>query len=208
MVRKLNFVALGDSLTVGFIPTRYANQPYSEFVKEYADHFLKELGRKNTIQIRITNRGVNGDLTSNMLLRFRQDVSNLKPDYVIILGGANDVGWGLPVEETFLNLQRLFEKALEETIKPVGCTVPSILGWDEGIPPRQKLNRLLKDYCSMKMIPCADLFASTCDPETKRLRFNYSSDGLHLNITGYRKIAETIFEQAVKALLIRELDKG
>ena len=181
MVRKVDFVAMGDSLTVGFIPTRLASQPYSDFLKEYADNFLKGLGRKDAIPIKIINRGVNGDLTSNMLLRFRQDVVDLKPDYVIILGGANDIGWGFPVEEIFSNLQRMFETAIDNGIKPVGCTVPSILGWDKGIPPRLELNRLLTRFCNVREIPCVDLFAATCDPETKRLRSDYSSDGLHLN---------------------------
>jgi len=208
MARNVCFVAMGDSLTVGFISTRLAIQPYTNFLEKYVDNSLKELGRKNTIQITIINRGVNGDLTSHMFLRFRQEVVDLKPDCVIILGGTNDIGWGFPVEEIFSNLQRMFETAIDEGIKPVGCTVPSILGWDKGIAPRLELNRLLMDFCYAKEIPCADLFASTCDPKTRRLRSDYSSDGLHLNISGYRKIAETIFEEAIKALLIRKLNLG
>ena len=128
MVRKVDFVTMGDSLTVGFIPTRLARQPYSGFLKEYADDFLKGSGRKGSVQIEIINRGVNGDLTSDMLLRFRKDVVDLKPGYVILLGGANDIGWGFPVEQIFSNLQRMFETATANGIKPVGCIVPSVLG--------------------------------------------------------------------------------
>ena len=134
MTGKINFVAMGDSLTVGFIPACLASQPYSNFLKDCANSFLKELGMKDAIRISIINRGVNGDLTSNMLLRFKQDVVDLKPDYVIILGGSNDIGWGFPIEEIFFNLQRMFEIAIDGGIKPIGCTVPSVLGWDEGIP--------------------------------------------------------------------------
>jgi len=207
-VKKIHFVAMGDSLTTGLIPTRSESQPYSGFLKECCEGFLKGLGRKDALQIEIVNRGVNGDLTSDMLLRFRQDVVNLKPDYVIILGGSNDLGWGFPVQAIFSNLQRMFEASLVEGIRPVGCTVPSVLGWDEGIPLRIELNRLLRDFCCTRKISCADLFAATCDPETRRLRLDYSSDGLHLNVTGYRKIAETIFEESVKMLLVRMLDIG
>lgn len=135
MAGKVDFVAMGDSLTLGFIPSRLACQPYSNFLKEYTDNFLKGLGRKDAIKIRIINRGVNGDLTSNMLLRFRQDVVDLKPDCVIILGGTNDIGWGFPIEEIFSNLQRMFETAVDNGIKPIGCAVPSILGWMKGYPP-------------------------------------------------------------------------
>lgn len=204
MTRNICFVAMGDSLTVGFIPARLANQPYTDLLKEYVDNFLKGLGRKDAVQIRIINRGVNGDLTSNMLVRFRKDVVEMKPDYVIILGGSNDIGWGFPVQDIFSNLQRMFKTAIDEGIKPVGCTVPSILGWDEGMPSRLELNRLVMNFCYTKKVPCVDLFTATCDPETKRLRSDYSSDGLHLNISGYRKIADTIFE-VVKVLLIKTL---
>lgn len=205
-MRKVDFVAVGDSLTFGFISAYSASKPYSDFLKEYADNFLKELGKKDALQIRVVNRGVNGDLTSNMLFRFRQDVTDLKPDYVIILGGANDIGCGYLVEKIFFNLQRMFETAMDNGIKPVGCTLPSILGWDEGIQPRLELNRLLTDFCNRREIPCNDLFAATCDLETKRLRTDYSSDGLHLNISGYRKIAETVFEESIKDLLVTELN--
>lgn len=173
MVRTVNFVAMGDSLTVGFTPSRSASQPYPNFSKKYADDFLKGLGKKDAVQIRIINRGVNGDLTNHMLSRFRRDVVDLKPDYVIILGGANDLGLGFAVEEIFSNLKTMFEKTLEDGIEPIGCTVPSILGWDEGIPPRLELNRLMRHFCCEREITCADLFAATCGPETKK-----AQDGL------------------------------
>lgn len=61
-------------------------------------------------------------------------------------------------------------------------------------------------FCHEMEIPSVDLFVATCDPDTKRLRSDYSSDGLHLNISGYRKIAETIFEESIKALLAGKFD--
>lgn len=207
MVRIINFVSFGDSLTVGFIPSVFAeSHPYSQFLKELVDGFLERFGRKETVEIRIRNKGINGDLTSAMLLRFRGDVINTKPDYVIILGGANDIGWGFSVKEIWSNLKRMLEMAKDNGIEPIGCTVPSILGWDEGILPRLQLNQSLKQFCREKGFSCVDLFGKTCEPKTKRLRSNYSSDGLHLNAKGYRKMAETIFEESVKDILIQELN--
>jgi lysophospholipase L1-like esterase len=202
MTRLITFVAFGDSLTVGFIPSRIATQPYSRFLKEIVDDSLKQLEKDSDVEVRFINRGVNGDLTSGMLVRFRKDVIQLNPQYVIILGGANDIGWDLPVEEIFLNLQRMYDMALENNVEPIACTVPSIIGWDEGLPQRVRLNQSIKQYCSERGILFADLYSKTCDPKTKRLRSEHSSDGLHLNTLGYRKIAESIFEEVVKGLLI------
>jgi len=206
MVRTISFVALGDSLTVGFVPETFPiNYPYTEFLNGMADDFLKQVGKDDTVEVTIMNRGVNGELTSDMLLRLRRDTIALRPNCVIVLGGTNDIGWGVPVEEIFANLTRMFHMAIDNGIEAIGCTVPSVLGWDEGIPPRMELNELLKRFCSEKGILYADLFAGTCDPETKRLRADYSSDGLHLNASGYRRMAETIFDEAIKNVLIREL---
>jgi len=203
MTRFINFVAFGDSLTVGFIPSRIAIQPYSRFLKGMVDDFLKQLEKDGDVEVRFINRGVNGDLTSGMLVRFRKDVIQFNPQYVIILGGTNDIGWCLSVEGIFLNLQRMYEMALENKVEPIACTVPSIIGWDEGIPQRVRLNHSITQYCREKGLLVADVFSKTCDPKTKRLRSEHSSDGLHLNTLGYRKMAESIFEEVVKGLLIK-----
>jgi len=47
-----------------------------------------------------------------------------------------------------------------------------------------------------------DLFSATADPATQRLSPNYSNDGLHLSAEGYRKVAETIFKEALLPLII------
>ena len=208
MTELLKFVAFGDSLTVGFIPSRIETQPYSRFLKEMVNDFLKQLEKEGDVEVRFLNKGVNGDLTSGMLLRFRQDVVQLNPKYVIILGGTNDIGWGLQSEEVFLNLKRMYEMALNNKINPIGCTVPSILGWDEGILPRLRLNKSIKRYCREKRVLLADLYTKTCDPKTKRLRSEYSSDGLHFNALGYRKMAESIFEEVVKGIIIMSCGMG
>ena len=202
MVRRISFVALGDSLTVGFTSSFYPTEyPYTRYLMEMVDDFLRQSGKSNIIDVSLTNRGVNGDLTSGMLLRFREDVIELRPNYVFILGGTNDLGWGFPVEEVFTNITGMFDMATHNGIEPVGCTIPSVLGWDEGIPPRLRLNELLLNSCREKKFPCADIFGKTCDPETKRLKTEYSSDGLHLNESGYRKMAETIFEEMVRDII-------
>jgi acyl-CoA thioesterase-1 len=138
-----------------------------------------------------------------MLLRFRRDVIDVRPDHTIILGGANDIGWGIPVDDIFDNLRRMFRMAKDQRIGRVGCAVPSILGWDEGIKPRLELNEAVKSFCHEMGIPCADVFQATCDPGTMRLRADFSSDGLHLNESGYKEIADTIYKEAIEDLLTK-----
>jgi lysophospholipase L1-like esterase len=52
---------------------------------------------------------------------------------------------------------------------------------------------------------CADLFEITQDSETQRLSLDYTSDGLHLNESGYERMAETLFEEAIRELLMRDI---
>ena len=119
MPRTITFVAFGDSLTVGFIPSRIVTQPYSRFLKEITDDFLLHSIRSHTFKTQFINRGLNGDLTSGMLLRFNTDVIALKPNYVIILGGTNDMGWSLPVDEIFSCLKTMYEKAVDNNVEPI-----------------------------------------------------------------------------------------
>jgi lysophospholipase L1-like esterase len=198
---SLTIIAFGDSLTTGFIPTRIAYQPYTRFLRQHLEKFWSQYSLTE-LNIQILNRGVNGNLTSDMLLRFQWDVLNAQPTHVIILGGTNDLGWELPVDEIFANLTAMYTQASEHNITPICCAVPSILGWDAGIPPRIQLNAHIQQYCHRKHFRFVDLFTQTCDPYTKRLFGEYSSDGLHFNIVGYQKIAGIIYNDAIQPLLI------
>jgi lysophospholipase L1-like esterase len=194
-------VALGDSLTVGFQSYGFnadvqRSTPYTDFLHALA----KGDSQLSSLSVEIINKGVNGDLTEQMLARFDFDVVCLSPAIVIILGGSNDLGLGLPPREVFLNLREMYELSLGKGITPIACAVPSILGFDAGIPPRLTLNELIGEYSSKRGLRCADLFRATKDRDA-RLALQYSSDGLHLNTEGYRKVADTIYEEALRPLL-------
>ena len=203
-VRKtLIFVAFGDSLTVGFqSPTWHSFwpeiTPYTDFLQTKTENMLRRLGHSGSVIVQFHNKGINGDLTSNMLLRFKRDVIDLKPNYVIILGGSNDIGWGIPTEDIFSNLTKMYIGAEDNAVEPIACTVPSILGFDSYIPPRLELNGLIKKFCVNNKLICVNLFAATSDLQTNRLLKEFSNDGLHLSTKGYEKIAETIFSEAIE----------
>jgi lysophospholipase L1-like esterase len=143
-----------------------------------------------------------------MLDRFDSDVARLSPRVVIILGGSNDLGWGLAPKEVFLNLSRMYELSLENDIAPVACTVPSILGCDEGIPSRVELNNLLQEHCRDMGIRCVDLFSALLEQTSSRLALLYSSDGLHLNSEGYRKMGAVIYEEGLLPILRAITERG
>ena len=195
-------VALGDSLTVGFqsyelFGDRESSTRYTVVLAEQVERDFPP----SSLSFEIINKGVVGELTEQMLARFDSDVIRLSPSIVIILGGSNDLGWGLAPHDIFSNLYHMCELSLKSGITPIACTVPSILGFDEGIPPRIVLNELIQKYCSREKLQCVDLFSATMDRASKRLASRYSSDGLHLKPEGYRKMGITIYEEGLAPLL-------
>jgi lysophospholipase L1-like esterase len=205
MEKELVFVAFGDSLTVGFQSPTPGDElprptPYTEFLKERTKK-MTDLDMAGAVRVEFLNRGVVGELTKDMLDRFDQDVVKADPDFVIILGGSNDLGWGVEPQSVAGNLAEMYREAVRHGIRFIACTVPSILGFDEGIPPRLLLNRLIKKYSAEHSQVCVDLFTATCDSSTRRLNEEYSNDGLHMNTRGYETIAEVIFSEAVHGIL-------
>ena len=147
------------------------------------------------------NKGVNGDLTSGMLERFSRDVADERADYVIVLGGTNDIGWGLDPTMIVYNLTSMYDAAGKNGIRAVACSVPSLLGFDELIPPRLDLNRAINAEAEKRKMPFLDLFTTTADRRNNRLLEDYSADGLHLNSKGYERIGNYIFEKWLKTVL-------
>jgi len=199
----MKIVALGDSLTVGETEFKLSNSdefaPYPKCLELLAEGHLRNL--QSDVKVNVLNRGIDGDLTSGMLERFSRDVVDEKADYVIILGGSNDIGWGIDPAIIAHNLTTMYDTAQNKGIVAVACSVPSILGFDELIPPRLHLNRMIRTEAEKRSIAFVDLFTATADPRTNRLSEDYSADGLHLNTKGYRQMGKYIFDKWLRALL-------
>ena len=199
---SISIVCFGDSLTAGYqSPTRdvpiIRETPYGSFLQA-------RFGPQATVM----TSAVCGEITSDMTLRFRQDVLVHRPDYVVILGGTNDLGWHVAPAEIFSHLLSMYEQALGLGIQPVAVTVPSIRmeadpaaeQWlNELVTQRQHLNRLIADYCGKDGIACVDLFAATAETNSLMLAGPYSNDGLHLSTEGYRKMADLLYEQVFQS---------
>ena len=185
---ELIIIAFGDSLTVGFqsptiINPWYRETPYAQF-----------LGEKISYPHQIIVKGISGELTEEMLRRFDRDVTAYNPDYTIILGGSNDLGWGISPVTVKENLTDMYNSALAKDIKPIAVTVPSIRGFDALIAPRQKLNDMIKKETARLNIPCIDMFTASSEKDTFRLAEQYSNDGLHLSTEGYKLLADILYE--------------
>lgn len=207
--QPLRVICFGDSLTAGFqSPTRENPQgrstPYGEWVQE-------RLG--DASQVRIS--GICGELTGEMVMRFRQDVLAHQPHYVVILGGTNDLGWNGPTHEIMRNLVKMYEQTLAVGGVPVPVTVPSLrvedagnsregLEWVAGhLDRRRELNALILDYAATKNLISVDLFTATAEPESQLLAPEYSNDGLHLTTAGYRRFADLVYEQVLASAFPR-----
>jgi lysophospholipase L1-like esterase len=194
-------ICFGDSLTAGYqSPTYDAPTPGET---PYGAYLQRRLGPA----ARVTVTGICGELTGEMVLRFRKDVIAPHPRTVIILGGTNDLGWNAAPKEILCNLIKMFESARYAGIQPVSFTVPSLrvtgeaespdaLAWVQShIDHRRQLNHALSEYCASKDIPCLDLFTATADPATGLLAEPYSNDGLHLTTEGYTLMADLLYHQ-------------
>jgi acyl-CoA thioesterase-1 len=200
-------LCFGDSLTAGYqTPSRDnpigKQTPYGRFLEQLLD------GR-----VRIEVNGICGETTGEMVLRFRSDVLERHPRYVVMLGGTNDLGWNASPQEIMRNLVKMYELARAAGIVPIPVTVPSLRAPDGGagfearrwledhIQRRLALNRLIEDYARSKELPCLDLFTATAEPDSLQLRPEYSNDGLHLTTEGYRRLAVLLHERIFSALL-------
>lgn len=201
---SLRFIAIGDSLTVGYTALAGFHIdvfPYTEFLEQILADEMSKKGL-HQVDVSLKNLGVNGDTTWGMLKRFDLQVIRENPDYVIIWGGINDLYISKEPSDVFNNLKKMYEKARRSAIEPIACSMTSVRGFNSYIPKILEVNDLIREYCGMEGIPLADLFSATSD-ESGGLMESYSSDGVHLNELGYRKVATTIYSEALEPILFR-----
>ena len=149
------------------------------------------------------NRGINGQTTSQMLLRFRPDVIELKPKIVVILAGGNDIAGntGPITPETILgNLISMCELAKANNIEVVLCSIlpANDFPWKRGMEPADKieaLNAMILNYAKANDIVFVDYYSAMVD-ERKGLKAIYSEDGVHPNKEGYL-VMESIVEKII-----------
>jgi lysophospholipase L1-like esterase len=153
------------------------------------------------------DRGISGQTTPQMLVRFRQDVIDLKPKVVIILAGINDIAGNTgpsSVEMIEDNLMSMAQLAKANNIKVVMCSIlPAIaFPWRQGINPIEKIaaiNKWMKSYTAKNNFVYVDYFDALAD-ERKGLPPNLSKDGVHPTEAGY-KIMEPLAVKGIEKAL-------
>jgi len=153
------------------------------------------------------NRGISGQTTPQMLLRFREDVIELRPAVVVILGGINDIAGNsgpIPLEDTFGNIVSMTEIAKTNNIRVILCSVLPArdIPWRSGQQPSDKvirLNAMIKAYASKHKLVYVDYFLKMRDKQNG-LKEAYSEDGVHPNRNGYN-VMKPLLQKAIHKTL-------
>lgn len=153
------------------------------------------------------DRGISGQTSPQMLLRFRQDVINLKPAVVVILAGINDIAENtgpISLEDIMGNIISMAQLARVNNIKVILSSVlPAYdFPWHPELKPAEKivkLNTMIKSYCKENNIVYLDYYSHVVDD---RMGFDkkFTEDGVHPTLAGY-KVMDTLVEKAIKKTL-------
>ena len=153
------------------------------------------------------NRGISGQTTPQMLVRFRPDVVALKPKVVVILAGTNDIAGNTgpsTLEMIEDNIASMAEVARANGIKVVLSSVLPVFDypWKPGLEPAPKiiaLNKWIKDYAAQHGAIYLDYHSAMADARGG-MKEGLASDGVHPNEGGYRLMAPLV-EQAIQRAL-------
>jgi acyl-CoA thioesterase I len=157
------------------------------------------------------NRGISGQTTPQMLLRFRQDVIDLKPRAVVILAGTNDIAGNtgpMRNEDIEANLATMAELAKAHGIPVVFASILPVHNYtaksQDFFAQRPgarilQVNRWLKAYCEKKGIVYLDYFSAVVD-DKGLLKKELAEDGLHPNDAGYKIMAPLAEKAIAKAM--------
>lgn len=153
------------------------------------------------------NRGIGGQTTPQMLLRFRQDVIALWPEIVVILAGTNDIAGNtgpMTLEEIRDNILSMVELAKANGIFPIVCSVLPAYDypWRPGLQPNikiPKLNTLLHTMADEQEVMYLDYFAAMTD-DRNGLPKALTTDEVHLTKEGYAVLEKLVQEAITKVI--------
>lgn len=178
-------VFMGNSITAGWIrihPEFFDDKPY-------------------------VNRGIGGQTTPQMLIRFKQDVIDLQPKVVVILAGINDIAGNTGPTTLRAIMDNLSGMALLAKAHGIKVILSSVLPafdfpWRPGLAPVEKvisLNQMIKTFAEQNSMHYLDYFHALADSRNG-MKKEYSRDEVHPTLEGY-KVMEPLVEKAIEAVL-------
>ena len=175
---------LGDSITEGspyWDSRRGSGEPEGQWEHWAA---LRHPG------IEFRNHGIWGQRTDEVALRFDAAVDGA--DVLIVQGGINDIAQGRDVASAAQNLAGVAERGLALGLPVAVCDVlPWNNGWPDGEPLIRQLNALIAELAREEAVPLLPFHDTLEDPKRPgRMRDDWTSDGDHPSVDGYRKLGE------------------
>ena len=173
-------IFMGDSIT-------------EEWGREYSDFFQSPS--------RI-NRGIGGQTTPQMLIRFKQDVVLLNPKTVVLLAGTNDIAGNTGPSSTDMICNNIFSMAdiaHENGIRIIICSILPVFEypWAEhikNVPDTiEEINNKLKSFTKKNGMVFLDYYSQMVD-SNRGLMGKYTTDGVHLNLKGYKVMSRVVKE--------------
>jgi lysophospholipase L1-like esterase len=153
------------------------------------------------------NRGISGQTSSQMLVRFRQDVILLEPKVVVISAGTNDIAENtgpVTLENILNNIIAMSDMAKAYNIRVVLTSVlpAKSFSWRKQLEPAPKiiaLNKMIRDYAVSKKLVYVDYHAAMSTPDGA-MKSSFSKDGVHPNLMGYKIMQPLVLHGIAKAL--------
>lgn len=138
------------------------------------------------------NRGISGQTTTQMLVRFPRDVVDLKPKVVLILAGTNDIAQNqgpISLDDIAGNLEKMAATAKAAGIKPILCSIlpAADYGWRKGLQPAGKIvtvNKMVQAWCKIHHVRYLNYYPQLANPQGG-MRPELSPDGVHPNSAGF-----------------------
>jgi lysophospholipase L1-like esterase len=149
------------------------------------------------------NRGISGQVTSEMLGRFKADVLDLKPAAVVILAGTNDLARGTSVSAISSNITMMAELAQAHRIRVILASVLPVSDYSKAADPQYErtrfrppaliraLNDWMRSYCANNGFTYLDYYSQMVD-KAGLLKADLAEDGLHPNAAGYRVMSPVV----------------
>lgn len=168
-------VCIGDSITYGF--------PYGEEAS-----WTRMLAEATGFLV--INRGINGNTTGDMLDRFSRDVLAYNPDYVIIMGGANDIAWRESIDRITWNLEEMVNLAAGHGIKVI-FGLPTPFSYQEFEARLGRVRNWMIKHAAEKDLQTIDFYGAFFNDQGDLLE-DLLLDEAHPTREGYRRMFEAI----------------